>query len=311
MKKLILHIGTHKTGTSAIQVWLEQNRERLRTHGYWYGSTDRPPKPEIPAHTSLFWSLIEDNLDFGAERAAILADFEASDCDTLILSNEGLSQATFRKFEVLREFAETFEITVICFLRRQDYFLEAWWNQRCKQGEERRTIGEFVRAADSVRRTNYVDLLSFWSSFATVKALDYSQTHGPGAVCSFAKLAGLPFDGTNKRLHVSPSMNCAAFCNRLNRAGIPFSQSAMEFLFRGDRRRSALGSALRAEVLARNEEQNEVLAHKFGVAFDSERPEEPEEAVSSPSVSELIQILLRGFAKGRRSRDRHQTRQSH
>jgi hypothetical protein len=34
--KLILHIGTHKTGTTSLQAWLANNREALAANGVSY-----------------------------------------------------------------------------------------------------------------------------------------------------------------------------------------------------------------------------------------------------------------------------------
>lgn len=36
MKTLYLHIGTPKTGTSAIQIFCKDNQETLKKQGYYY-----------------------------------------------------------------------------------------------------------------------------------------------------------------------------------------------------------------------------------------------------------------------------------
>jgi len=39
MKKAILHIGTEKTGTTSIQLYLYENRARLARQGYLFPET--------------------------------------------------------------------------------------------------------------------------------------------------------------------------------------------------------------------------------------------------------------------------------
>ena len=92
MKKLILHIGTHKTGSTAIQNWLYWNRDTLAAQGVLYARTDREPYPHLKKHTSLHHALMHASGDFRSEWQQIEEEFEASGCHTMILSEEGLSE---------------------------------------------------------------------------------------------------------------------------------------------------------------------------------------------------------------------------
>lgn len=67
MKKCILHVGMHKTGTSSIQRFLYENRRALDESGYYVPAAGMI-SPEYPAHHNLAWELSGDgrfNAAFG------------------------------------------------------------------------------------------------------------------------------------------------------------------------------------------------------------------------------------------------------
>lgn len=124
-KRLILHIGGHKTGSTSIQKALYLNRDSLREQGYrlfslspegvdnqdgkpalWIRPITESPNRSLGAH-------IEDGL------AAALGSMDGS----VIFSQENLSWV-FAKDELLAfrsKLKESFDqITVIAYLRRQD-----------------------------------------------------------------------------------------------------------------------------------------------------------------------------------------------
>ena len=71
--RLLLHIGTHKTGTSALQESLSSHRALLLQRGIHYPDTSRPPWPELPKHCSVFHAAVSDDPALReAERAWLL-----------------------------------------------------------------------------------------------------------------------------------------------------------------------------------------------------------------------------------------------
>ena len=53
VKRILLHIGTHKTGTSALQRVFQSERATLAASGICYPSTNREPFAHLPKHSSL------------------------------------------------------------------------------------------------------------------------------------------------------------------------------------------------------------------------------------------------------------------
>lgn len=89
MKKLLLHVGTHKTGTTAIQHALFTDRERLAAAGILY-EPDRPASQRGPrnAHHWVAHALARDD---AADRDALRAyrdRMQSAAADTILLSAE-------------------------------------------------------------------------------------------------------------------------------------------------------------------------------------------------------------------------------
>lgn len=205
--KLFLHIGTHKTASTVIQRALDQNRAHLRASGVLYPDTSRGRHPDLPKHDVLFTTSIHpDQQVFEAEFKAIMDEFETSQCSTMILSEEALSEPREKAFSKLRRFAEHFEIETICYLRRPDYFIESLWNQRCKEGVFKAPVGPFARDAFNLKRLEYDRILDWWSDFTTVHAINYETVKSGQILTSFFEQIGSDLRPTEEtRINVSPS----------------------------------------------------------------------------------------------------------
>ena len=90
IRKLILHAGTPKTGTTSLQVYLDRERGTLLRHGIFYPKTDESAEPAKPKHQWIVNTLMaSDNRHFCQKIDKILAE-AGSGPDTMILSTEGL-----------------------------------------------------------------------------------------------------------------------------------------------------------------------------------------------------------------------------
>lgn len=126
MKKVILHIGAPKTGSSSIQAFLCRNAEKLEGMGYI-----------VPLNGIDFGELTGEQV-FAIESLASVEDhrlfwnkvgalFEGRSGHTLILSAENLAN---EGREVIAETApDAFDLQIILYVRRQDDYLSAAWQQ--------------------------------------------------------------------------------------------------------------------------------------------------------------------------------------
>lgn len=123
-KKMHIHFGIHRTGTTSIHRTLLKNKEALRKAGYLY------PKLDVDyRHVKVAWGLISKKLSI--EELVIKIDKEAKDFPgTIILSSEDFAQV--KDLNWLEYLDEYYDITGSIFLKRQDLWLESWYNQHIK-----------------------------------------------------------------------------------------------------------------------------------------------------------------------------------
>lgn len=183
MNKLFLHLGTPKTGTTAVQFFMHNNRERLDALGYDYPDlgADFPKDRGFTTVNNDESAYANGNFIMDAQILTAyrqgpeafetilryvfpdMAEYyrdvivnNETDFDTLIayirdklqkshviLSSENLW--TFR-YDFLRRFAREFgdRIQVIVYLRRQDHYVESMWNEVVKLGVVTDSVEEYL-----------------------------------------------------------------------------------------------------------------------------------------------------------------------
>lgn len=140
-KTLYVHIGTTKTGTTAIQGFCVGNQEVLKQKGYVY-----PLFPyhyqEVNNRRNAHFLIAEDYKDnngvFREGMDHILELFKTY--PNVILSDEGIWSASYScrmgMFKALKKESKEngFQVKIIVYLRRQDTYLISGWNQMVKSG---------------------------------------------------------------------------------------------------------------------------------------------------------------------------------
>jgi hypothetical protein len=156
MRKLVIHAGIHRTGTTTIQNTLAKNRALLRNEGYLY------PGDSIN-HQNWAWGILRGNkspvdlLDF--------ISFQLSDdIHTVILSAEDF--CIHKNLSWLDTFSSAFNVQAKIYTRPQDEWLMSWYNQHVKWPwdplKSRLTPSEFLQTADSFYWIDFDWLLSNW-----------------------------------------------------------------------------------------------------------------------------------------------------
>ncbi len=148
MKTLYLHIGTPKTATSTIQMFLAKNRSVLKRKGYIYPKSRHRYLNVSKIRNGYFFvrkvektdgirdhKLEEQYLMEGYQMISNLMNIY----DQVILSDESIwhaSSYTYKTlFEDLKKQADQngYRFVIIVYLRRQDTFILSRWNQAVKQ----------------------------------------------------------------------------------------------------------------------------------------------------------------------------------
>jgi hypothetical protein len=132
-KKLVVHFGIHRTGTTSLQDLLCKNAENLKKQGILYPHLDARHQ-----HSKISWGLISGRID-GAWLVQKLNDESDPSIETIILSHEDFCLVENDAW--LRVLANEFELHAALYLRRQDAWLESWYNQHVKWPWDRKFSG--------------------------------------------------------------------------------------------------------------------------------------------------------------------------
>lgn len=306
-RKLVLHIGTHKTGTTAIQSAMVTNVPALKAQGYAYPLFSAHFKG-IPDDRNGYFigrlvktamkpgSVEQDKLALAQSCRAELSKYLDAPED-VILSDERLwySASGYAQYwPTLRSIMEDIgfqEFEIVLYLRRQDRFAEALWNQFVK-GDTRMTepFEEYLNGKIMKRVCNYakgLDALAdtFGKENLSVHVFDRARMKEGNVVPDFAAAIGVdiaPFvEPENKEVNVRLSNDAVEIKRLLNASP---NYAAMPNFMRGalldisaahpeSNKTNILPAAARKEFLARYEEGNAYVAREYlgiesGVLFE-------------------------------------------
>ncbi len=141
MRRLFLHIGYPKTGTTALQAFLAANGAALAAQGVLYPSAGRLHRYGRldDAHYGASFAMGLGAWDRPADvaipegvGAAIAAEAAAAGAERVVVSSEYFATAgPAERARVQAEFAD-FEMRIVCYLRRHDDALESAYAQAVK-----------------------------------------------------------------------------------------------------------------------------------------------------------------------------------
>lgn len=131
-KKLFIHIGAGKCGSSAIQTFLGENAKSLKMQGILIPGVKLDLESLVNGNQIWFFENGTKNIDF---ISAVKRRFTRlhrymidEDLSTLIVSAENLSNPGIFP-DLFTDLNHLFEIKVICYVRRQDEYLISAWQQ--------------------------------------------------------------------------------------------------------------------------------------------------------------------------------------
>jgi len=279
MRRCILHIGTHKTGTTSIQKTLAGHGAALARHGFFYPETGIPQGENFGQHY-VAWDLIGDEEFrpiFGAADR-LLREIDASDRD-IVISSEDLETAIWHRQRFGDFVGELrrrgIEVTIVVYLRNQLDYVRSLYLQLITRKYE----GGFAGFADGILAARalrwqwrvisfcYRDLLAQLPADTRIVVRSYERA---GAVTAdFAGVLGLTLADLgivgepreNPRLSVSKAF--ALYFKRLTgrdlEAGIV---SALALAFDG----AGIAVATRDRLIAAFDASNREVERRYGVS---------------------------------------------
>jgi hypothetical protein len=305
--RLVVHIGTHKTGTASIQQALTSARARMRRDcGILFASTERGMAHTRHASVSRAAGSLDSDAD--TEYRALMDDFARSGAKGMLITDEGLSTGQVRMANFFKRFTNDFDLHVICYLRRQDLFVEALHNSlmRSKSGRGVPPVADLWREPYMSRRLEYDRWLGTWANIATrLTVLDFKTAAANGGLIpSFLKAAELTALGGLRDPNISETAD-VRMLHLLGLLSVGDDKTQIRAVSDGLRRsartlagsgafpmmKASLGRIERARLLASYAQNNERLEQKFGVRFDDELPTEGDEPVTQAPGDYVVGLL--------------------
>ena len=161
MKILYLHIGTPKTGTSAIQYFCARNRETLENESLYYPDFGYRFENINQNRNGAFYiaNIYDDQKKRMYEEEArvraegfekLQKEFETH--DTILLSDEGFwnhpKMTAAKNWSELLDFCTKIDVhlKIIVYLRRQDEVIQSYWAQRVKETNLKTDFFKYIRS---------------------------------------------------------------------------------------------------------------------------------------------------------------------
>lgn len=204
MKKIWLHIGTHRTGSTSIQRTLHENRLLLLEQGFLFPHAGE----SMGSQHQLAWSLLEKlppwyDKPESSEKVfkALRVEIESSDAEQIILSSEDFSLLDYQSeslnhLNLLASYLEDYDVHIIVYVREQIQFLNSFYNEVVKSYDTRFAGYSPMQLADELGSLlDYNFLIDRWGSVFGEKQIvvrDFNRAvHANGLVEDFLQTVGV------------------------------------------------------------------------------------------------------------------------
>jgi hypothetical protein len=161
MKSILLHIGTHKTGSTSIQQFLAGASDQLQEDDLLYPEAGRPHDRAPHGHHTLAWSVQQkrglENLEGWKE---VVREIRRSPCARVLLSSEVFETCSLEEIQQIRGFFPNSEVKALVYLRKPFSYMVSMYKQHIKAWGETRSFRRFADA--KMHLCDYPSLLARW-----------------------------------------------------------------------------------------------------------------------------------------------------
>jgi|GEM_PF-4905797 len=282
--RVLLHAGLHKTGTTALQLFLSNSAEGLQAQGVIYPISGRPPE-SAAAHHNIAWQLGGDRRfrssagtldDVASEISSFPGDAILSSEDFESILGAPVRFLPLLEHPLLKEHA----FTIVFWVRDQASYLESLFFQMLyhRMAEEVARFCESALAHGQIRHEDWTFHTDYQSVYAGLLGLPaqiavrpYARLKGNSTIVDFLTFAGLIFNEELMRPQERPNSRqslpeaLSLFCqHRLGKA-LADRTAPRELLDQLlDGRAAHLSSHLRAALIARFAAGNRRLSKACG-----------------------------------------------
>lgn len=174
MKRLIIHAGMPKAGSSALQVFLAINSNRLRELSVEYfamGEIEKAKRGHITSGNGAFLArsrLTPQHPAFHPSKENstknLLEKIQQSDCETGVLSSEFFFNVDPRELHDISNLVAELGVRtkIITYIRKQDQFVASSYVQQIKRHGLRQLPDDYVN--DNISKYGFLDYYRYYNS---------------------------------------------------------------------------------------------------------------------------------------------------
>ncbi|AZV80627.1 hypothetical protein EBB79_22345 (plasmid) [Parasedimentitalea marina] len=224
MTQFVLHIGTHKTGSSLLQQFLLKNRDALRAQGIDIPTFAGRSGAKVHTHIANFFRGLDDPCH--DEVAALIAR-GISELPHCLISSENLYWCNTRDMVAGVRAVFPVDTRIICHFRTPASHAVSMWKQLLKGKRKSNSLPDYLATAteelnQGISYYCYDPSMAHWRNFfADTTAALYTPQDNQAFVRAFFETCRLPLQISDtliypKAVNVSVSDECSVLMLRLN-----------------------------------------------------------------------------------------------
>lgn len=166
-RKVFLHVGPPKTGSTTIQSMLDRSWEEFLREGILYPVKGRPPEGDwywvrrpqgrvhyrgpMLAHHFLAWTLMNEVEEVSAEVCwgELREELEATEAASIVISSEAFARLTPEQIRRARSYLSACEVYVVLYLRDPFSRILSDYTQNVKKGRATTSFKAFIREQET------------------------------------------------------------------------------------------------------------------------------------------------------------------
>lgn len=225
MKKIFLHVGCHKTGTSSIQKGLCLNEDKLLKRGVLYPKSGRINFTHDArfGHHHLAWSILKKN-GYDDERIweDLRSEIDASSAEFVIISSEEFERFTTDQIKRVKKHLHGYEVEILIYFRNQLKYMYSTFSQRVKAGNLSDAFEKYLK--ENVQLCNYTSITARWAAVfckenLSVKIFEKEKANGL-LINRFCKWIGIEdlsdLEELKNQSNVSPKVDTLDLVRQIN-----------------------------------------------------------------------------------------------
>ncbi|OYX97361.1 MAG: hypothetical protein B7Y80_19965 [Hyphomicrobium sp. 32-62-53] len=233
-RKLFVHIGMHKTGTTSIQYFLNANVQRLNSIGYVFPFTGRHPNAHVQhaliAELFTEKSNLPDALTLGASIDAPLVlkafkhEIELANKDNVIISSEMFVNLAKNGVEDFGAAFREFDITPIVYVRNFSDLVDGWYQTLVMHYSTLRSFRE-SGLYDWMEKFDLVETCRNWARISgggKIIVQNYDDPEHKNSIVSFMRLVGIDaskMDNSQLNVPLNSSVSAALAITKRDMVG--------------------------------------------------------------------------------------------